>query len=153
MTMGLHSQVPGAKSIAFVSMGTGIYKWPMGLAADIALKALLTSTFDETFMCVTDEKTRLIYQAALDRYCGSNFCWKFFELYLPLNISAPPRWEGPPSPFYQSGTLFMICGQEPCHKMRAFRLHARRITLQDPSPSHHETIKKKAHETIENQAS
>jgi hypothetical protein len=39
-------------------MGTGIYKRPMGLAADSAVKALLTSTFDET----------LIYQAALDRF-------------------------------------------------------------------------------------
>ena len=66
--LALHSQVPDAKSIAFVSMGTGVYKWPMELAADIAVKALLTSTFEETFMCVMDEETRLIYQGALDRY-------------------------------------------------------------------------------------
>ena len=66
--MALHSQVPDAKSIAFVSMGTGVYKWPMALAADIAVKALLTSTFEQTLMCVIDEKTRLVYQAALDRY-------------------------------------------------------------------------------------
>jgi hypothetical protein len=38
------------------------------VAEDIAVKALLMSTFDETLMCVLDEKTRLIYQAALDRY-------------------------------------------------------------------------------------
>ena len=66
--LALHSEAPNAKSIAFVSMGTGVYKWPMALAADIAVKALLTSTFEETLMCVIDEKTRLIYQAALDRY-------------------------------------------------------------------------------------
>lgn len=66
--MALHSQVPDAKSIAFVSMGTGVYKWPMALAADIAVNALLTSTFEETFMCVMDEATRVVYQAALDRY-------------------------------------------------------------------------------------
>ena len=66
--MALHSQVPDAKNIAFVSMGTGVYKWPMALAADIAVKALLTSTFEQTSMCVVEEKTRLIYQAALDRY-------------------------------------------------------------------------------------
>ena len=66
--LALHSQAPDAKSIAFVSMGTGVYKWPMALAADIAVKALLTSTFEQTLMCVIDEKTRLIYQAALDRY-------------------------------------------------------------------------------------
>jgi len=66
--LALHSQAPDAKNIAFVSMGTGVYKWPLELAADIAVKALLTSTFEETLMCVMDEKTRLIYQAALDRY-------------------------------------------------------------------------------------
>jgi O-acetyl-ADP-ribose deacetylase (regulator of RNase III) len=54
--------------IAFVSMGTGVYKWPMGLAADIAVKALLTSTFEETLMCVIDEATRVVYQGALDRH-------------------------------------------------------------------------------------
>jgi len=66
--LGLKRRVPDANSIAFFSMGTGIYKWPMGLAADIAAKALLTSTFYDTLMCVLDEKTRLTYQAALDRY-------------------------------------------------------------------------------------
>jgi len=66
--LALHSEAPDAKSIAFVSMGTGVYKWPIELAADVAVKALLMSTFDETLMCVIDEKTRLIYQAALDRY-------------------------------------------------------------------------------------
>ena len=66
--LALHSQAPDAKSIAFISMGTGVYKWPMALAADIAVKELLTSTFEETLMCVIDEKTRLIYQDALDRY-------------------------------------------------------------------------------------
>jgi O-acetyl-ADP-ribose deacetylase (regulator of RNase III) len=66
--LALHSQAPDAKSIAFVSMGTGVYKWPMGLAADIAVKALLTSTFEETLMCVIDEATRVVYQGALDRH-------------------------------------------------------------------------------------
>ena len=66
--LALHSQAPDTKSIAFVSMGTGVYKWPMELAADIAVKALLTSTFDQTMMCFIDERTRLIYQAALNRY-------------------------------------------------------------------------------------
>ena len=66
--MALHSQVPDAKSIAFVSMGTGVYKWPMALAADIAVNALLTSTFEQTSMCVMDEATRVVYQGALDRH-------------------------------------------------------------------------------------
>jgi O-acetyl-ADP-ribose deacetylase (regulator of RNase III) len=66
--LALHCQAPDAKSIAFVSMGTGVYKWPMELAADIAVKALLTSTFEQTLMCVMDEATRVVYQKALDRY-------------------------------------------------------------------------------------
>ena len=66
--LALHSQWPDAKSIAFVSMGTGVYKWPMALAADIAVKALLTSTFEQTLMCVMDEATRVVYQGAFDRY-------------------------------------------------------------------------------------
>jgi O-acetyl-ADP-ribose deacetylase (regulator of RNase III) len=66
--LALQSEAPDAKSIAFVSMGTGAYKWPMASAADIAVKALLSSTFEKTLMCVIDEKTGLIYQAALDRY-------------------------------------------------------------------------------------
>ena len=60
--LALHSQAPDAKSIAFVSMGTGVYKWPMGLAAGIAVRALLTSTFESTLMCVVDEATRMLYQ-------------------------------------------------------------------------------------------
>ena len=66
--LALHSKAPDARSIAFVSMGTGVYKWPMALAADIAVKALLTSTFEQTLMCVMDESTRVAYQKALDRY-------------------------------------------------------------------------------------
>lgn len=65
--LALHSEAPYANSIAFVSLGTGVYKWPMALAADIAVKALLTSKFDETLMCVMDETTRVVYQKALDR--------------------------------------------------------------------------------------
>ena len=66
--LALHSQVPDAKVIAFVSMGTGVYKWPMKLAADIAVKALLTNTFEKTYMCVLDEETKLVYQDAHDRH-------------------------------------------------------------------------------------
>jgi O-acetyl-ADP-ribose deacetylase (regulator of RNase III) len=67
-TLAFYNQIPDAKSIAFVSMGTGIYKWPMALAAKIAVKELLESRFKENYMCVLDEQSRLIYQSALDRY-------------------------------------------------------------------------------------
>jgi O-acetyl-ADP-ribose deacetylase (regulator of RNase III) len=66
--LALRDQAAGAKSIAFVSMGTGVYKWPTELAAGIAVKALLTSTFDQTFMCVIDEATRATYKKLIDGY-------------------------------------------------------------------------------------
>ena len=67
-TLAFYNQIPDAKSIAFVSMGTGVYKWPMALAAEIAVKELLNSRFEENYMCVIDEESRLIYQSALDRF-------------------------------------------------------------------------------------
>jgi O-acetyl-ADP-ribose deacetylase (regulator of RNase III) len=67
-TLTFYNQIPDAKSIAFVSMGTGVYKWPMALAAEIAVKELLKSRFKENYICVLDEQSRLIYQSALDRY-------------------------------------------------------------------------------------
>ena len=67
-TLAFYNQIPDAKSIAFVSMGTGVYKWPMALAAEIAAKELLKSRFEENYMCVLDEQSRLIYQSALNRY-------------------------------------------------------------------------------------
>jgi O-acetyl-ADP-ribose deacetylase (regulator of RNase III) len=67
-TLAFYNQIPDAKSIAFISMGTGVYKWPMALAAEIAVKELMMSQFKENYMCVIDEKSRLIYQSALDRY-------------------------------------------------------------------------------------
>ncbi len=67
-TLDFFNQIPDAKSIAFVSMGTGVYKWPMALAAEIAVRELLKSQFEENYMCVLDEESRLIYQSALDRF-------------------------------------------------------------------------------------
>ena len=69
-----------------------------------------------------------------------NFYRKFFEAYLPLNISTPPHWEGIPSPFDQSGTLFSNLALEPCLKMRAHGVRCSRSTVQGPHPSHHEAI-------------
>ena len=60
--LALRDQAAEAKSIAFVSMRTGVYNWPVNLAAEIAVQALFTSTFEHTLMCVTDELTRLTYE-------------------------------------------------------------------------------------------
>jgi hypothetical protein len=46
-------------------MGTGVYKWPTELAASIAVKALLMSTFDETLICTVDEAVKAIYQKVI----------------------------------------------------------------------------------------
>ncbi len=146
--MALHSQVPDAKSIAFVSMGTGVYKWPMALAADIAVNALLTSTFEQTSMCVMDEATRVVYQGALDRRRRLNFHRKFFRGLLTAKYIYPPRQGGPSSPFDQSGTLFSNLALEPCLKIHTHGVRSSRSTVQDPHPSRHETLTEKAHETI-----
>ena len=69
--LAFYNQVPEAKSIAFVSMGTGIYKWPLALAAEIAVKELLKSRFEKTYMCVIDKATQLVYQSTLDGFIES----------------------------------------------------------------------------------
>jgi O-acetyl-ADP-ribose deacetylase (regulator of RNase III) len=54
----------GARHIAFVSMGTGIYKWPKELAAAIAMKVLVRSEFEVTSMYVVDTDMQAVYQNA-----------------------------------------------------------------------------------------
>ena len=69
--LAFYNEVPDAKSIAFVSMGTGVYKWPLELAAEIAVRELVKSRFEETFLCVMDEQTRDAYQAAKTLMVGN----------------------------------------------------------------------------------
>ena len=45
-----------------MSMGTGVYRWPLELAAEIAIKELAQSKFEVTTICVIDEATRTIYK-------------------------------------------------------------------------------------------
>jgi O-acetyl-ADP-ribose deacetylase len=52
--LAFHDRTPEAKSIAFASMGTGVYKWPPHLAAAIAIDALTKSKFELTLMCILD---------------------------------------------------------------------------------------------------
>jgi O-acetyl-ADP-ribose deacetylase len=61
-----YDELEGVKSIAFVSMGTGIYRWPLELAAEIAVKELLKSKYEETIMCLVDKETKEIYQNQLE---------------------------------------------------------------------------------------
>ena len=61
-------QMSEATRIAFVSMGTGVYKWPLELAAVIAVKELAQSGFETTSLYVVDEVTRGVYQRAHENY-------------------------------------------------------------------------------------
>ncbi len=69
--LAFHDRVPDAIRISFVSMGTGIYQWPLELAAEIAVGELSNSMFEETYMCVIDEATRASYQRASDALTAS----------------------------------------------------------------------------------
>ena len=62
--LSLKDKAPDASSIAFVSLGTGVYRWPLGIAAKIAVAELSKSKFDKTMICVADEMTRAKYNVA-----------------------------------------------------------------------------------------
>ena len=66
--LDLKIEMPEVTRIAFVSMGTGVYKWPLELAADIAINALVQSGFETTSLYVVDEVTRGVYQQAFDKF-------------------------------------------------------------------------------------
>ena len=53
-----------ALSIAFVSLGTGVYRWPLEVAAKIAVTELNKSEFESTMMCVADIQTKEAYDKA-----------------------------------------------------------------------------------------
>ena len=65
--LSFYNEVSDVSSIALVSMGTGVYRRPLELAAGIAIKELAQSKFEETTMCVIDELARTIYQRAYSR--------------------------------------------------------------------------------------
>ena len=58
-------QLKNVNSIAFVSMGTGIYRWPIELATDIAVKELKKSRYEKTIMCIVDSKTKAMYESKI----------------------------------------------------------------------------------------
>ena len=60
----LKDKAPDASSISFVSLGTGVYRWPLEIAANVAVTELSKSGFDETIMCVTDSQTKEAYEQA-----------------------------------------------------------------------------------------
>ena len=63
--LSLKRQVPDASSIAFVSLGTGVYRWPLEVASKIAVTELTECEFDKITICVADKMTALSYEIAL----------------------------------------------------------------------------------------
>ena len=64
--LSLKFQAPDASSIAFVSLGTGVYRWPLEVAAKIAVTELNKSEFESTMMCVADIQTKAAYDEAYE---------------------------------------------------------------------------------------
>ena len=58
------NELDRSSTIAFVAMGTGVYKWPIELAADIAIATLRLSTFRTTVMCIHDAELLKVYRDA-----------------------------------------------------------------------------------------
>jgi O-acetyl-ADP-ribose deacetylase len=62
--LSLKDNAPDTSSIAFVSLGTGIYRWPLEVAAKIAVAELSKSEFEKTLVCVADIQTKAAYEQA-----------------------------------------------------------------------------------------
>ena len=62
--LSFKDKAPDASSIAFVSLGTGVYRWPLEVAAKIAVTELSKSEFESTLMCVADSLAKGTYEQA-----------------------------------------------------------------------------------------
>ena len=63
----------GIKTIAFPSISTGAYHFPVNRAAEIAIAAIMgflkfDSTLEKVLFVVQDERTAIVYHVALDKY-------------------------------------------------------------------------------------
>ena len=62
--LSLKDNTPDTSSIAFVSLGTGVYRWSAEAAAKIVVTELSKSEFESTMMCVADSQTKEAYDQA-----------------------------------------------------------------------------------------
>jgi O-acetyl-ADP-ribose deacetylase (regulator of RNase III) len=58
-------KLESAETIAFPSMGTGIYGWPLELAAKIAIRALSEFSDRNIIICSFDSQTQQAFEVAL----------------------------------------------------------------------------------------
>ncbi len=61
-----HKALADIESIAFPAIGVGIYRWPIALAASIAISVLRESPFERTLVCLYDEDNYESYHQLLD---------------------------------------------------------------------------------------
>ena len=62
-----HKELCNCKSIVVPAIGIGIYRWPIELAAEIALSALEQSPFEKSVICLYEQATFDIYSSLIDR--------------------------------------------------------------------------------------
>ena len=62
MSVFEHRELAACKRIVFPALGVGIYRWPITLAAEIALSALADSPFEETIVCLYDDENFYAYK-------------------------------------------------------------------------------------------
>jgi O-acetyl-ADP-ribose deacetylase (regulator of RNase III) len=60
--LSLKHLAPDASSIAFVSLGTGVYRWPFEIAVKIAVTELSKSEFEKTVYCVLNSEMKKIFE-------------------------------------------------------------------------------------------
>jgi O-acetyl-ADP-ribose deacetylase len=81
--LSLKDKAPDASSIAFVSLGTGVYRWPLEVAAKIAVTELSKSKFETTMMCVADIQPAAFTLCRSLRMATSGNSFDFLGIYPP----------------------------------------------------------------------
>ena len=60
--LNMYESLRGVNSIAFMSIGTGVYRWPLNEASKIAIRCMATSKFPQTMMYLSDQRTKDAYE-------------------------------------------------------------------------------------------
>ena len=62
MSVFEHAELADSQRVVFPAIGVGIYRWPVPLAASIALSALRESPFEQTTVCLYDDENFYAYK-------------------------------------------------------------------------------------------